>query len=83
MTLQEDKENRHRRHCYHEAGGNGGLEECIWLSEWESLEELEVEASRCIEHYNVERTHSALGYLTPMEVHRLAIGEKTSLQIAA
>ena len=58
-------------------------EECIWLSEWESLTGLEVAVGDYVEHYNFERVHSALDYLTPMEVHRLAIGEKSSLQIAA
>jgi len=58
-------------------------EECIWLAEWESLGGLEVAVNQYVDYYNFERIHSALGYLTPMEVHRLAIGEKTSLQIAA
>ncbi|HUV13217.1 MAG TPA: integrase core domain-containing protein [Acidobacteriota bacterium] len=58
-------------------------EECIWLAEWESLGGLEVAVSQYVDHYNFERIHSALGYLTPMEVHRLAIGDKASLQIAA
>jgi len=58
-------------------------EECIWLSEWESLAGLETAVADYVKHYNFERIHSALGYLTPMEAHRLAIGDKTSLQIAA
>jgi len=58
-------------------------EECIWLSEWESLGGLEVAVSQYVDHYNLERIHSALDYLTPMEMHRLATREKTSLQIAA
>jgi len=58
-------------------------EECIWLSEWENIGELEVAVSQYVDHYNFERIHSALGYLTPMEAHRLATREKTSLQIAA
>ena len=58
-------------------------EECIWLSEWENIGELEVAVSQYVDHYNFERIHSALGYLTPMEVHRLATREKSSLQIAA
>ena len=58
-------------------------EECIWLAEWESLGGLEVAVSQYVDHYNFERIHSAFGYLTPMEVHRLAIGDKASLQIAA
>ena len=58
-------------------------EECIWLSEWENIGELEVAVSQYVDHYNFERIHSALGYLTPMEMHRLATREKSSLQIAA
>jgi len=58
-------------------------EECIWLAEWESLGGLEVAVSQYVDYYNFQRIHSALAYLTPMEVHRLAIGEKSSLQIAA
>ena len=58
-------------------------EECIWLRQWDSLAELETAVAGYVGHYNTERVHSALGYLTPMEMHRLAIGEKSSLQIAA
>jgi putative transposase len=58
-------------------------EECIWLSEWESLDQLKAAVGCYIEHYNNDRIHSALGYLTPMEMHTLAMTEKTSLQIAA
>ena len=58
-------------------------EECIWQCEWESLTGLETAVADYVKHYNFERIHSALGYLTPMEAHRLAIGEKSSLQIAA
>ena len=58
-------------------------EECIWLSQWENLTELEAAMRDYVKHYNFDRVHSALGYLTPIEMHTLAIGEKTSLQIAA
>ena len=58
-------------------------EECIWLSEWESLDQLQSGVGCYIEHYNNDRIHSALDYLTPMEMHTLAISDKTSLQTAA
>lgn len=53
-------------------------EECIWLYEWESLEGLEERVAEYIRHYNHERIHSALGYRTPMEVHRMALEIETS-----
>lgn len=53
-------------------------EECIWLSEWESLEELETGVAEYINHYNYERMHSALAYRTPMDVHQMAVNTKNS-----
>lgn len=58
-------------------------EECVWLSEWESLSGLVDGIANYIEHYNNERIHSALGYQAPMEVHRLAMEKKSSLSKAA
>ena len=42
----------------------------------------EVSVSHYVDHYNFESIHLALDYLTPMEMHRVATREKTSLQIA-
>jgi len=58
-------------------------EECIWLTEWQTLTELQEAVEQYVHHYNNERIHSALGYLTPMEAHRLAIGSKSPLSKAA
>jgi putative transposase len=58
-------------------------EECIWLSEWESLPGVSDSVSEYVKHYNNERIHSALGYKIPMEVHRLAIERNSSLSNAA
>jgi putative transposase len=38
-------------------------QECIWLHQFESCEEAEQILLAWIEHYNIGRQHSALGYL--------------------
>lgn len=58
-------------------------EECIWLEEWENLEDLGKGVAEYISHYNHGRIHSALGYRTPMEAHRIAVEAKTSHRNAA
>jgi putative transposase len=40
-------------------------QECVWLHRFESFEEAERVILPWIEHYNTERQHSALGYLSP------------------
>jgi len=42
-------------------------EEVIWLYEFESVEEAKQKIAECIEKYNCEYVHSALGYLSPDE----------------
>ena len=58
-------------------------EECIWLTEWESLPGLVEGVAEYVEHYNNHRIHSALEYKTPMETHRLAMENKSHLSRAA
>jgi len=57
--------------------------QCNLWAERGSLGGLEIAVNQYIDHYGIERIHSALDCLTPMEMHRLAIREKTSPQIAA
>jgi putative transposase len=40
-------------------------QECVWLHHFESFEQAERVIVAWIAHYNTERQHSALGYLTP------------------
>jgi len=42
-------------------------EECIWLNEWETLEEVQEGIAKGIADYNANHIHSALNYLTPNE----------------
>ena len=58
-------------------------EECVWLSEWDSLAGVELAVGEYVYHYNYERIHSALDYQTPMKVHAAAVAGKTSLSAAA
>jgi putative transposase len=58
-------------------------EECIWLSEWEGLEDLKEGVAEYMRHYNWERIHSALGYRTPMQAHWRALAEQSSHPEAA
>jgi putative transposase len=58
-------------------------EECVWLSEWESLAGLETAIAGYVYHYNNERVHSALNYRTPMEAHATVQTVENSLCIAA
>ena len=58
-------------------------EECIWLEEWESIEDLGRGVAEYIRYYNHRRIHSALGYRAPMEVYRMAVEARTSHPTAA
>lgn len=51
-------------------------EELVWPREWEDLAELESAVAEWVLHYNEERPHSALGYLTPMEFTKAALLHK-------
>lgn len=55
-------------------------EECLWLTEWENLSEIERKLPQWIEKYNAEYLHSTLGWKTPNEVH--AKNQKTLLNAA-
>lgn len=55
-------------------------EECLWLTEWENLSEIERKLPQWIEKYNAEYLHSILGWKTPNEVH--AKNQKTLLNAA-
>lgn len=44
-------------------------EEEVWPNEYCSLQEARDSITRFVHYYNHERIHSALGYLTPMEVY--------------
>ena len=40
-------------------------EECLWLREWRSAEELKSAFEAWVEDYNTNYLHSTLGYKTP------------------
>jgi len=42
-------------------------EECLWLEEWQSPDELERKLNEWIEFYNTRYLHSTLGYKPPVE----------------
>lgn len=42
-------------------------EECLWLRDWDSLEELEVALAVWQTNFNEKRPHQALGWMTPAE----------------
>lgn len=44
-------------------------EELLWLTEWSSLEEIELSLNTWKEKYNTSYPHSSIGYRAPSEVH--------------
>jgi putative transposase len=42
-------------------------EELFWLREWENQREVSLELDKCVQIYNRNYLHSALGYRTPMQ----------------
>lgn len=42
-------------------------EECLWLRDWDSLEELEIALAAWQTSFNENRPHQALGWMTPAE----------------
>ena len=42
-------------------------DECVWMYGFKSIEEAERRIGECVEKYNTERPHEALGRLTPVE----------------
>ncbi|MFA5250413.1 MAG: integrase core domain-containing protein [Parachlamydiales bacterium] len=46
-------------------------EECLWLTEWTSFEQLKKALDNWISFYNREYPHSALGYKSPDEFEKL------------
>ncbi len=45
-------------------------EECLWLQEWNSPNELESKLKQWIEFYNTQYLHSTLGYKPPVEFEK-------------
>ena len=50
-------------------------EECLWLEQWQSLQEIQSKLSAWIHEYNTEYLHMALNWNTPQSVHET--GNKT------
>lgn len=46
-------------------------EECIWHHRFESLVHAQRVIERWLKHYNTERPHQSLRYMTPVEANRL------------
>lgn len=42
-------------------------EECIWINEWNRLDQVQQDIANCIDDYNNRYPHSALNYLSPVE----------------
>ena len=42
-------------------------EECIWIAEWNSLDQVQQDIDKCIENYNTVYPHSMLNDLSPVE----------------
>lgn len=42
-------------------------EECIWINEWHSLDQVQKDIAKCIDDYNNHYPHSMLNYLSPVE----------------
>ena len=55
-------------------------EECLWLTEWENLADVENKLTKWIEEYNAEYLHSTLGWKTPNQVHTK--NQNTLLKVA-
>ena len=47
-------------------------EECVWLQQFDSIEEAERAISRWVAVYNTQRPHEALGFLTPQQAREQA-----------
>jgi len=45
-------------------------EECVWLNQFNSMEEAREAIGRWVQWYNTERPHQALNYKTPEEVSK-------------
>jgi putative transposase len=54
-------------------------EECLWLREWNSLNQLTQSLSKWFEHYNRYYLHSSLGYQSPLQMEK---SHDTLLKIA-
>ena len=58
-------------------------EELVWLREWSTVEELAQAVSACVEDFNQNYVHSALGYKTPDEFEQQWFAEKMMTLSAA
>lgn len=54
-------------------------EELIWLRDWDSAEELKRAIAPWLAHYNTQRPHQALGWLTPAEYRAQRLAAPTAL----
>jgi putative transposase len=52
-------------------------EECIWIAEWHSLDQVQQDIARCIEGYNTLYPHSMLNYLSPVEFENQCASNST------
>jgi transposase InsO family protein len=52
-------------------------EECIWINEWNSLNQVQQDIARCIEEYNYLNPHSMLNYLSPVEFESQCLNNST------
>lgn len=54
-------------------------EECLWLRDWDSLEELETALAEWQTSFNEKRPHQALGWMTPAEKRAELLAEPRPL----
>jgi len=53
-------------------------EDCIWINEWDSLEEAQKAIEQWIHDYNHLYPHSALDYLSPIEYEQMFSKQKAA-----